>query len=177
MTPLRPRITVQPWTVVLEHVPGRAPQVLAAGRHRSRRGARYEVVDLRDRSTSLVGEEVSSEDGLAVRASVTVRWRVSDPVLFGERAAEHVAAVCLATKVTLREVVGRLPGAAVAEAVRTASADRITAEVRPVAARGGVDVLAVEVHDLVLPDTVAGPVSGRVSGQVPEGAGWQRGHQ
>lgn len=50
-------------------------------------------------------QEVLTADGVSVKVTATVHWRVSDPVAYIERATEPFVAVYLATQVALREVV------------------------------------------------------------------------
>ncbi len=150
MSLIRPTLTVQPWTVALKRVDGQPTVVLAAGRHRARRRAAYEIVDLRERLTALSTQEVPTDDGMTVKLSATVRWTVSDAIAFAERALDPFAGVYLAVQVALRELVVALPAEQVASAVRGAGA-HLAEEVRPVADRVGIEVLAVDVKDVVLP--------------------------
>lgn len=151
MSLFHPTITVQPWTVALERRDGHPTVVLAAGRHRSRARASYDVVDLREQITGLATQEVPTSDGMTVKVSVALRWRVADPVAFSERAVDPVAAVYLAVQVALRELVATLPAEEVAAAVRTEAVVRLVGAVRPVADRVGIDVLGIDVKDVVLP--------------------------
>lgn len=151
MSLFHPTITVQPWTVALERRDGHPTVVLAAGRHRTRARASYDVVDLREQITGLATQEVPTRDGMTVKVSVALRWRVADPVAFSERAVDPVAAVYLAVQVALRELVATLPAEEVAAAVRTEAVVRLVDAVRPVADRVGIDVLGLDVKDVVLP--------------------------
>lgn len=151
MSLFHPTITVQPWTVALERRDGHPTVVLPAGRHRSRRRASYDVVDLREQITGLGTQEVPTSDGLTVKVSVALRWRVADPVTFSERAVDPVAAVYLAVQVALRELLAALPAEDVAAGVRTGGVARLADEVRPVGDRVGVEVLGLDVKDVVLP--------------------------
>lgn len=144
-------ITVQPWTVALERRDGQPTVVLPAGRHRARRRASYDVIDLREQLTGLATQEVPTSDGLTVKVTVTVRWRVADPVVFSERAVDPVGTVYLAAQVALRELVAALPAEEVAPGVRGGGVVRLVEEVRPAAVRVGVEVLGLDVKDVVLP--------------------------
>ncbi len=151
MSLFHPTITVQPWTVALERRDGHPTVVLPAGRHRSRKRASYDVVDLREQITGLGTQEVPTSDGMTVKVSVALRWRVADPVTFSERAVDPVAAVYLAVQVALRELVAGLAAEEVAAGVRAGGVARLADEVRPVADRVGVEVLGLDVKDVVLP--------------------------
>lgn len=151
MNPFRPTRTVQPWTVALERRDGAPTVVLPAGRHRARPRASYEVVDLREQLTTLAPQEVPTDDGLSVKISAAVRWRVSDPVSYAEVAADAVAVVYLAVQVALRELAAGLAAEDVATTVRAEAAEQVVAVVRAEAARVGIAVLAVDVKDVLLP--------------------------
>lgn len=151
MSLFHPTITVQPWTVALERRDGHPTVVLPAGRHRTRWRASYDVIDLREQITGLATQEVPTSDGMTVKVSVALRWRVADPVAFSERAVDPVAAAYLAVQVALRELVATLPAEEAAAAVRTEAVVRLVGAVRPVADRVGIDVLALDVKDVVLP--------------------------
>lgn len=151
MSLFHPTITVQPWTVALERRDGHPTVVLRAGRHRVRRRASYDVVELREQLTGLATQDVPTGDGVSVKVSVTLRWQVVDPVAFSERAVDPVGTVYLAAQVALRELVAGLAAEDVAAAVRAAGAAPLADAVRPVAERVGIEVLGVDVKDVVLP--------------------------
>lgn len=151
MSLFHPTITVQPWTVALERRDGHPTVVLRAGRHRVRRRASYDVVELREQLTGLATQDVPTGDGVSVKVSVTLRWQVVDPVAFSERAVDPVGTVYLAAQVALRELVAGLAAEDVAAAVRAAGAAPLADAVRPVAQRVGIAVLGVDVKDVVLP--------------------------
>lgn len=147
----RHTLTVQPWMVALERRDGHPTVVLPAGRHASRKRATYELVDLREQLTALAPQEVPTEDGLGVKISAAVRWRVVDPVAYTEVATDPVAVVYLAVQVALRGLAAALAAEDVATAVRVEGAQRLVADVRATAARVGIEVLAVDVKDVLLP--------------------------
>lgn len=144
-------LVVHPWTVALERRDGRPTAVLPAGRHAAHPRASYEVVDLREQLTALASQEVPTDDGLTVKVSAVVRWRVTDPVAWAEVATDAVAVVYLAVQVALRELAAGLPAEDVATAVRAEGAARLVEEVRAEGARVGIEVLAVDVKDVLLP--------------------------
>lgn len=151
MSLFRTTLTVQPWTVLLQRLDGRPTEVLAAGRHVQRRRATYDVVDLRERLTALAPQEVPTADGLTVKVSASVGWRVADPVAYAEVTVDAFAVVYLAVQVGLRELVAVLDAEDVPAAVRTEGTDRLVAAARAAAARVGIEVLGVDVKDVLLP--------------------------
>ncbi|MEV5001878.1 SPFH domain-containing protein [Nocardioides sp. LML1-1-1.1] len=144
-------LVVHPWTVVLERLDGQPTVVLPAGRHAARPRASYEVVDLREQLTALSPQEVPTDDGLTVKISAAVRWRVTDPVAYAEVATDALAVVYLSVQVALRELAAGLAAEDVATAVRAEAAAGLVAAVRAEAARVGIEVLAVDVKDVLLP--------------------------
>lgn len=151
MNLFRSPLVVHPWTVALERLDGQPTVVLRAGRHAARPRASYEVVDLREQLTALAPQEVPTEDGLTVKISATVRWRVADPVAYAEVAADPVAVVYLAVQVAVRELAAGLAAEDVATAVRAEGTARLVADVRAEGARVGLEVLALDVKDVLLP--------------------------
>lgn len=151
MSLFRPALVVQPWTALLERLDGRPTVVLEAGRHPRRRRATYELVDLRESLTALATQEVPTSDGLAIKLTAAVRWKVADPVAFSEVTVDAFAVVYLAVQVALREVAAALPAEEVATAVRTGAAGRLAAEVAAEAGRVGIEVLGIDVKDVLLP--------------------------
>lgn len=144
------RITVHPGSALLERYRGTPTRVLGAGRHRRRRGAQYRPVDLREQLTALAVQEVPAADGLVVRASVALRWKVVDPVAFTEVADDPVAVLYLAAQIALRDLVARHDAEQLPAAVR-AAAEELLAAVAGAGRRLGIETVAVDVKDVVLP--------------------------
>ncbi|NGZ99589.1 hypothetical protein G5V59_02170 [Nocardioides sp. W3-2-3] len=71
------------------------------------RGRRTRSWTCASRLTALAPQEVPTDDGLSVKISATVRWRVADPVSYAEVATDAVAVVYLAVQVAVRETRGR----------------------------------------------------------------------
>lgn len=147
----RDTLTVQPWTAVLERLDGRPTTVLGPGSYVRERRATYEVVDLRERITNLPVQEIPTADGTTVKVTAMIAWRVEDPVAFDEIATDPVGQVYAALQVALRELVAEVDVEDVAARVRGDAADALTERVRPAARRVGIEVLAVEVKDVILP--------------------------
>lgn len=144
-------LTVQPWMTALEHRDGVATTVLAPGRHPEQRRATYTYVDMRERLTALPVQEVPTADGLTVKASGQFRWRVADPLAFTEVAVDAPGHVYAAVQVALRTLVAATDAEDVAARVREGADATLREQVLAVAERVGIDLLAVEVKDVVLP--------------------------
>jgi len=75
------RVVVQEFQRAVLHRSGAPAQVLGPGRHRyRRRRSALAVVDLRPALLKVAGQEVLTGDGVGVRASVVVRYAVTDPL-------------------------------------------------------------------------------------------------
>ena len=89
-------LTIGPTERGLERRPGYPTRVLDPGRHRQAWRARYERVDVRERSTLLAPQDLLSADGISLRATAAIRWTVADPVAFSETHEDPFAVVYLA---------------------------------------------------------------------------------
>ncbi|ROR91983.1 SPFH domain-containing protein [Nocardioides aurantiacus] len=144
---------------------GRASTALGPGRHPRPWRGRVRRVELREQLTRVPTQEVPTADGVAVKVSAVLRWRVVDPVRHVEAAVEPVEVVYLAVQVALREVLAALPLDEVAARVRTVAAEPLLAAARRAGATTGVEVLEVVVKDVVLPAEVRSAYAEVVTGR------------
>ncbi len=144
-------LTVQPWQRVLERLDGASTVVLEPGRHRRRQRATYQVLDVREQLLTLSPQEVLTADGVTVKVTAALRWRIADPVVFTEAVADPLARVYLAVQVALREGLAQLETDAVVRAARQSVTDAATASAVDAGHTVGVEVLGVVVKDVVLP--------------------------
>ena len=144
-------LTIGPTERGLERRPGRRTRVLEPGRHRRVRRARYEAVDVRERSTLLAPQDVLSADGISLRATAAIRWTVVEPVAFTEAHEDPFAVVYLAVQVALRDALSERDAEVLVRAARGEVTERLDAAGRAAAAPYGVEVLAVVVKDVLLP--------------------------
>ena len=123
-----------------------------AGRHVIwGRGWTMSLIDLRKASLPVAGQEVLSADNVGLKASLVVTYEVVDPVKATHETQNWLGDLYNATQLALRAVVG---GIAV-EALLTQRLEigaQLLARVQPEAAKVGVNVLAVEVKDVALPN-------------------------
>ena len=118
----RPTLTVQPWEVALERRDGEPTRVLRAGRHRTRRRASYQTLDLREQIATVPAQEVLTADGVTVKVSAVFVWTVADPVVHTEKVRDPVGAVYLAVQLGLRDALVSLDAEARVRAPRTSLA-------------------------------------------------------
>jgi regulator of protease activity HflC (stomatin/prohibitin superfamily) len=134
-------------------------RVLDAGRHvipgRAKligRRARVEVVlvDVRERELTIKGQEILTSDKVAIRVSIIVQFRVTDPAAALQNVAEYedrlysdvqLAARRSLASMTLEDILTN----------RTRLSEDILAEVLAVAAVYGVAILRADVKDLIFP--------------------------
>jgi regulator of protease activity HflC (stomatin/prohibitin superfamily) len=134
-------------------------RVLDAGRHvipgRAKligRRARVEVVlvDVRERELTIKGQEILTSDKVAIRVSIVVQFRVTDPAAAIGRVAEYeyrlysdvqLAARRSLASMTLEDILTN----------RTRLSEDILAEVLETAAGYGVRIQRADVKDLIFP--------------------------
>jgi regulator of protease activity HflC (stomatin/prohibitin superfamily) len=135
-------------------------RILDAGHHvipgrlrlLGRRRPRIEVVlvDVRERELTIKGQEILTSDKVAIRVSIVVQFRVTDPAAALQNVAEYedrlysdvqLAARRSLASMTLEDILTN----------RTRLSEDILAEVLAVAAGYGVAILRADVKDLIFP--------------------------
>lgn len=144
-------LDVRPWQVVLERHPGEPTLVLRAGRHRHRRRADYEVVDLRERIDRVPAQDVLTADGVTVKVGAAFTWRVDDAVAFTELSRDPAGSVYLAVQLAVRDAVAALEADAVVRAAREQLSTGLVARVAEAAGAVGIALTSLVVRDVVLP--------------------------
>lgn len=148
------RVNVQEYERVVLHRSGAAAQVLGAGRHRYRaRGTAVARVDLRPALLKVAGQEVLTSDGVGVRASVVLRYVVTDPlrwVLAGDTRTAAAESLYLAAQLALRDLVSALTAEDLLS-TRSSSAEVLVLRIGEAAERVGAGVEAVDLRDLSFP--------------------------
>jgi regulator of protease activity HflC (stomatin/prohibitin superfamily) len=144
-------LTIGPTERGLERRPGHPTRVLEPGRHRRAWRARYERLDIRERSTLLAPQDVLSADGISLRATAAIRWTVADPVAFTEAHEDPFAVVYLAVQVALRDALSERDAEVLVRAARGEVTDRLDAAGRAAGTTYGIEVLEVVVKDVLLP--------------------------
>ncbi|WP_051571172.1 slipin family protein [Cryptosporangium arvum] len=144
------KVTVMEYERVVTYRDGVAGPVLGPGRHTyRRRRTQLFPVDLRPQLLTVPGQELLTADGLAVKVSATVRWRVADPAAFHAAATDALQMLYAAVQAALRD---RVTVLALADALRDRAAlgEGLTATVAAATEPLGVTVDAVDVKDLML---------------------------
>ncbi len=158
-------ITVHPWQRALEHRAGRPTRALAPGRHPRHWSATYTWLDDRQRLDHTAAQEVLTADGVTVKVTAVVRWRIGDPVLFTEVVADPFSVVYLAVQLALRDAVTGLEAEAVARSARSEVADQAQTAAVAAGEAAGIEVLEVVVKDVVLPAELRAAYAELVTGR------------
>jgi regulator of protease activity HflC (stomatin/prohibitin superfamily) len=148
------KLTVQATERAVEYVDGRFTRVLEPGRHTYPRRARHRRVPALDQITTLAPQEVLTSDGLSLRVSVAVRWRVAEPRTFLEAAQDAFDVVYLAVQVALRDALAGLDAESVTRSPRGTLGALVLDAARQAGAGVGAEVADVVVKDVILPAEV-----------------------
>ena len=126
-------------------------RVLNAGRHvRWGFGWTLTTADLRKTSTVVPGQDILTADNVSLKLTVLVTYQVTDAAKAAHETQNWLGDLYNAAQLALRATVG----AVAIEALLTQRLEigaQLLARVQPEAAKIGVNVLAVEVKDVMLP--------------------------
>ncbi|GAA4161745.1 hypothetical protein GCM10022251_41720 [Phytohabitans flavus] len=145
------RVTVMDWERRVQFTDGRFDKVLAPGRHRyNRHRSSLLTVDMRQRSTVVPGQELLTADGITVKVSVLLAWRVADPRAFLTASTNAEYDLYTAAQLAIRDAV-----AATAFDDLLADRGRLSAGLAEATAAYldglGVELISAAVKDLMLP--------------------------
>ena len=145
------KVTVMDWERRVLFTDGLFVKVLPPGRHRyPRRRSSLLSVDMRKRSTNVGGQDLLTEDGITVKVSVLVTWRVTDPRPFLTASTNAEYDLYTAAQLAVRDTV-----AAASFDDVLADRGRLSAGlVEAIAARVeglGIELVSATVKDLMLP--------------------------
>jgi regulator of protease activity HflC (stomatin/prohibitin superfamily) len=145
------RITVLSHERAVEYVDGVCTRVLEPGRHPAPSRATHYRIDVRERIVTTAPQDVLTSDGVSVRVTAAVRWRVADARAFVEVVADPSAVVYLAVQVALRDALVAVEVDTLVRDARRLAGDPITTAARAAGAAVGVEVVEVVVKDVILP--------------------------
>ena len=146
-----PRVTVLEFERGLHYLRGRFTRVLGPGQYRMWSAAStVRKVDVRPKIISVGGQEVLSADGIAIKVSVAVRYRIVDPALAVNGVENYEVALYTAVQLALRVALSANQLDALLQA-RTTIGKEIMEQVAPVATAAGLELLAADLKDLTLP--------------------------
>jgi regulator of protease activity HflC (stomatin/prohibitin superfamily) len=156
-------ITVLEYQRGLKFVNGKLVGVLGPGRHWLwRPTSEVRTIDTRESVMQVPGQELVTSDGVSVKLSLAVRYRIDDPTVAITKVEDYRSALYVLLQVRLREVVGVMSIDEVLErrgAIGAAVQEQTTEAVREL----GIELISVDVKDLMFP----GPLK-KVFAQVTE---------
>ena len=130
---------------------GKFVMVLGAGRHiRWGRHFTLDAQDLRKATVLVAGQEVLTADNVGLKLSLLVTYQVTDPVKAAHETQNWQGDLYNAAQLALRAVVGGVAVEALLNQ-RLEIGGQVLARVQPEGAKIGINVLAVEVKDVMLP--------------------------
>jgi regulator of protease activity HflC (stomatin/prohibitin superfamily) len=146
-----PRVTVLEFERGLQYVRGHFTGVVGPGQYRSWTSTTsIRKVDIRPKILSVGGQEVLSADGIAIKVSVAVRYRVADPAMAVNGVENYEVALYTAVQLALRLAIASAPLETLLQARTTLGKD-ITEQATGAATAAGLELLAAEIKDLTLP--------------------------
>lgn len=146
-------IVVNDYERVVVIVDGKRTDVLEPGRyglHHDGRIFQGVTFDLREQELTIAGQEVMTRDKVSLRVSLTVRYRVTAP----ERVLQTVVNVKDALYTAAQLVARRHIAATALDALlegRNEAGEEVTGEMKAQALEWGVELIAVDMKDFVLP--------------------------
>jgi len=143
-------LTVPAHERAVEYVDGVCTRVLEPGRHRTARRATYQRVAVLERIVTTAPQDVLTSDGVSVRVTAAVRWKVSDARRFVETVVDPAAVVYLAVQIALRDALVAVDVDVLVREARLAG-DALLERARAAGASVGIDVVEVVVKDVILP--------------------------
>jgi regulator of protease activity HflC (stomatin/prohibitin superfamily) len=143
-------ITVLPHERALEYVDGVCARVLEPGRHKVARRATYQRVPVLERIVTTAPQDVLTSDGVSVRVTAAVRWKVTDAQRFVETVVDPAGLVYLAVQIALRDALVAVDVDVLVREARLAG-DTLVDRARAAGATVGIDVVEVVVKDVILP--------------------------
>ncbi|HEX2175297.1 MAG TPA: slipin family protein [Nocardioidaceae bacterium] len=145
------RITVRSHERVLAYRDGRLERVLDPGRHRRRIRTSLVRIDVRERIVTLAPQEVLTSDGVTLRVTAALVWRVTNPVAFQETSESPDAVVYLAAQLGLREALTGLDVDTVLASGRRSVAERVASTAAVAGESVGITVREAVLKDVLLP--------------------------
>jgi regulator of protease activity HflC (stomatin/prohibitin superfamily) len=163
------RVTVFEYEAAVRYDDGRLRGVVGPGSYWiAPARTRLEKLDLRPTTIHVPGQEIITDDGVSLRASVAAEYRITDPAVATHSTDSFVAALYVALQLALREIVGGTPVDDLLHH-RNEIGAKLLELASPRAAELGLELKSAEVKDLMFPGelrkTFAQVVSARKEGE------------
>jgi regulator of protease activity HflC (stomatin/prohibitin superfamily) len=148
------RTTVFEYQHAIRFVRGRFAGVIAPGIHWSFRPfTAIQILEARPRVITIAGQEVLSSDGVALKASLLLEVRISDPKLAALESASYEQSLYAKAQAALRIAIGEKP---IEDVLRSRGelSDRLVADVEPAARALGLELRSISIKDLMFAGTL-----------------------
>lgn len=144
------RVTVYEFQRALRYRKGRFLRVLGPGQYWILEPqTTVTPVDVRPNFITLMGQEVLTADGVALKISVAANYEMSDPQLAINGQANYAQAIYLLLQLAVREVISTFKADELLEN-RAGFAEKIRALAEPQVQRLGLKLLAADLKDLMI---------------------------
>ena len=130
--------------------PGKHELVKGLARLTDRKARDLKTVDMRERSLTLKGQEILTADKVAIRVSLLVYFRVSDPVAAMHAVASYEERIYEDVQLASRRFLASRELDAILTD-RNGISDSVREDLKGTAAGYGVEILRADVKDLVFP--------------------------
>ena len=135
----------------LKFINGKYRATLMPGAHRfNPQVTRVRTIDMRERYGTIAGQEVLSADGVSLRVSMIVIYRIEDPYKATVTVQDLGTMIHLMMQGALRELVGNAPIDDLLEK-RNEIGDKIGAGTASKLAAAGVTLIQVDIRDIMFP--------------------------
>lgn len=148
------RVTIFEYQHALRFVRGRFAEILSPGSYWIFSPlTSIQLLEARPRITTIPGQELLSADGVALKVSVLLETRVTDPKTATLAAASYEESLYAKAQAALRVAVGEKPIEEVLQSRSELSA-RLQADVEPAAAALGLELHSISIKDLMFPGSL-----------------------
>ena len=169
LRPLISFVTVYDYQRGLRFRQGRLIGLVSSGQHASIRPYNeIRVLDARPTSLTVPGQEILTEDGVALKISLTARYVVADPIAAFTNDQNYVSALYIALHGAVRDAIADRTADEIL-AGRGDLGPEIATGVASELARLGIELLSVDIRDVMVPSELkrafAGIVAARREGE------------
>ena len=143
-------VTVYDYERALKYKNGRFVEVLGPGKYRLPQDIEVKKADIRPAYITVAGQEILTADSISVKASITARYEIADPVKALNEIQNYLEGLYLELQVALREVVGSVT---IEEFLggRAGFGKRLLQIASVPAGEFGVSLISVEIRDIMFP--------------------------
>jgi regulator of protease activity HflC (stomatin/prohibitin superfamily) len=124
-------------------------------------------LDLRRTALTIAGQEALTSDGVSIKMSLMVSCRIDDPFKAVHESQNWMREINSATQIALHKAVGCVSAEALLNQ-RLEIGARLLARIQPHAVLLGIDVLAIEVKDMMLPAELRRAFAGAVKAGIED---------